>query len=157
MNVLRSYRPLSMSHSLLEECCCSTFIYCTCSLLQAPAFPSWVTYRIFTIWYQAVGGYAQSQTYYNSSFINETGVQMSYILTSLTRDTVYRIKIRADVRNLACYYHFYTYGNYSDVLLFRTNATRKYEFRNSWCLGRLKVFACLFYSYHMQGDLLRFL
>ena len=126
--------------------------------LQTPASPSWVTYRHFTIWYQPVGGYAQSRTYYNSSFINETGVEMSYTLTSLTRDTLYRIKIRADVRNSLCnYYYSYTYGNYSDVLSFRTNATRKYEFRNSWCLGRLKVFACLFYSYHMQGDLLRFL
>ena len=50
---------------------------------------------------------------------------MSYTLTSLTRDTQYSIQIRVAVRNSACYYFYYTYGNYSESVSFQTNATRE--------------------------------
>ena len=94
--------------------------------MQAPAAPSWATYGRFTIRYRSDHqSYAQTRTYYNSSFINDTHVKMSFTLTSLTRDTQYSIEIRAEVQNSACYYYYYTYGNYSDPVLFRTNATCK--------------------------------
>jgi hypothetical protein len=94
--------------------------------IQAPAAPSWATYRRFSVRYQSdQQRYAQTRTYYNSSFINDTDVEMSFTLTSLTRDTQYSIEIRAEVQNSACRYYYYTYGNYSDPVSFRTNATCK--------------------------------
>ena len=94
---------------------------------QAPAVPSWATDpdRYFTILFQPEAKY-DTQVYYNSSFINDTDVEMSYTLTSLTRDTRYSIQIRVNVRNSACNNYFdYKNGNYSDPVSFQTKATRK--------------------------------
>ena len=94
--------------------------------MQAPAAPSWAISGRFGIRYQSDhGGYAQYRTYYNSSFINDTDVEMSYTLTSLIRNTWYSIQIRAEVHHADCSSYTYTYGNYSDPITLQTNATCK--------------------------------
>ena len=94
--------------------------------MQAPTGPSWVSSRRYTIRYESASGIVRTQTYYNSSYLNATsGVELSYTIGYLTRNTLYSIQIRADFRNSVCGYYNYIYGNYSDPISFRTNATGK--------------------------------
>ena len=47
--------------------------------------------------------------------------KLTYVLTSLTRDTEYTIQIRVQIEYFPC--STYVSGNYSDSISFRTNAT----------------------------------
>ena len=47
--------------------------------------------------------------------------ELTYTLTSLTRDTDYTIQIRVEIKFSPCV--TYISGNYSDSVIFRTNAT----------------------------------
>ena len=98
--------------------------------MQAPAVPSWATdpdrYFTFQIFQSEVE--YDIQVYYNSSFINDTDIEMSYTITSLRRDTQYSIQMRINVRNSACnVYASHNNGDYSDPISFRTKAARKHK------------------------------
>ena len=67
-----------------------------------------------------------TRTYnYHPSLANYTaGEELSYTLTNLERDTEYNVQIRMNGVYSVCWYN-YIYGNFSDPVSFRTNATRK--------------------------------
>ena len=91
--------------------------------LQAPRRPSGISLSIaYRIRYQPEEGYYRTISYFNSS--HSEGSQLSYTLSSLSRDKVYTIKVSMRVRYSVCSYN-YAYGNYSDPVSFRTNATCK--------------------------------
>ncbi len=94
---------------------------------QAPKRPSSVRTSdiAYAIKYYETGeerSYYPTSTYYNSS--HSEGDQLSYTLTSLSRDTEYTVEIALRVSYSVCSYS-YVYGNYSDPVSFRTNATCK--------------------------------
>ena len=91
--------------------------------LQAPKRPSGISSSIaYRIRYQPEGGYYRTISYSTTS--HSEGSQLSYTLRSLSRDKVYTIEISMRVRYSVCSYN-YAYGNYSDPVSFRTNATCK--------------------------------
>ena len=60
--------------------------------------------------------------YYHTA---EAGEELAYSINYLQRDTEYNVTVAMDVRYPDCGYN-YRFGNSSDVVSFRTNATRKY-------------------------------
>lgn len=70
--------------------------------------------------------YNSSTTYKYSA--GTPGEQMSHTLTYLMRDTVYSIRVRVDFVYSECGYE-YLHGNSSDPLMFRTNATSKFNLK----------------------------
>ena len=91
---------------------------------QIPKLPASIQYLRYYISYQSQLMTSPSYVNFNpSSRINSTleGSQTTYTLTSLTRDTEYDIRIRAEVRYSACF--TYVAGNYSDIVTLRSNST----------------------------------
>lgn len=104
-------------------------------IFQAPRRPDGVyvssTSRItYSIRYSETaeeGSNPRTISYSNSTHF--VGQRLSYTLISLSRDTEYMVEISLQVRarfgSVCRYGRDYIYGNYSNPVAFRTNATRK--------------------------------
>lgn len=76
----------------------------------------------YRIRYDAVDG-TESGSFYRSAETMAVGERLTYTIGSLERNKTYSIQLRLQARYLSCYnYNFY--GDYSDRVVFKTNATR---------------------------------
>ena len=87
-----------------------------------PELPEFATNVRYRIKYQSeLRSYPSYSNFYYGSGYRE-GDRLNHTIYYLTRDTEYTIEIQAYVQYSVCYYN-YVYGNYSEPVWFRTNAT----------------------------------
>ena len=80
----------------------------------------------YYISYNAMGSDSTRALTFSPGSSGGSDVGLSYALTSLTRDTEYIIQIRTEIRYSPC--TTFISGNYSDLVLFRTNATSESQY-----------------------------
>ena len=89
--------------------------------MQTPELPEIVQGLRYYIQYRPVTRSYYSAQYVTPSSVNDTDIM--FTIQSLSRDSEYAIQARVEMRYSSC--SNYIYGNYSDPVIFRTNATCK--------------------------------
>ena len=110
--------------------------------------PSLLESSRYYITYNAERSGSSGREYFRpESSVGGADMRLSHALTSLTRDTVYNIRIRAEIRYSPC--NSFVYGSFSDSVSFRTNTTSKSQKRKY-----KNIAASNFQSYYMCTNLL---
>ena len=104
--------------------CVCMYLMLSMIYFKAPKTPDGVSSASYRIRYETEDG-SILRTYSYSPPTHSAGAQLTYTLSSLFRDTEYMVQVAMRVSYSVCRYS-YVYGNYSDPISFRTNATCKY-------------------------------